>query len=120
MSNLSPGEPCSAPGCANNLSHPCPVCGRYAAGRLDGPLPEASFRIAQGYSDNPIVSRALFQKDRLGWAYEEFFAYLSLALLYDLVDQKKAVRISAHDLTFEVYVNGYWIPVESNLSQLRK
>lgn len=33
-----PGEPCSHPGCASHVSHPCEGCGRLGAGMITAPL----------------------------------------------------------------------------------
>lgn len=37
LPDLRPGEPCTHPGCAAHVSHPCEGCGRYAAGTMQGP-----------------------------------------------------------------------------------
>ncbi|MCA9872181.1 MAG: hypothetical protein KC441_00940 [Anaerolineales bacterium] len=80
-STLRDGEPCGHPGCASHISHPCEGCGRYAAGMMNGPDPQAIYAQLQALSRrHPTVHSILQTAVTHIWTLEQTFGALALLL----------------------------------------
>lgn len=88
---LKAGRPCSHPGCAAHLSHPCEECGRYAAGLANGPdIETAKAYIRKLALDDPTIFATLQMADVLGWTWEQTLTSLVIsfhALSKELLEQ---------------------------------
>lgn len=90
--DLQPGQPCTHPGCASHLSHPCESCGRYAAGLANGPnVVKGQEYIRELARNDNIISTVVKMSDELGWTWDQ-------ALTALVIWQRKAKRATLKNL----------------------
>ena len=82
---LQPGQPCSHPGCACHLSHPCEGCGRYAAGTANGPDVEYARRYIEKLAvESPIVHAIIVMGQQNEWTWEQTLSVMVIGFQDEL------------------------------------
>lgn len=72
LASYRPGIPCNHPGCASHLSHPCEGCGRYAAGKQNGPdIAAGRIWIEELGYKNPVIQTIYRLQGKYNWSWQQ-------------------------------------------------